>query len=746
MTVVINARGTSIPFFSIGKNGITLYQGSIDPSLTYTVKDGDMWLNNSAKTINSWNSTSWTSTGTGPFKFPASDGANGQVLSTNSAGQLSFVNRVSTISIVPANGFTGSITNATSTPALTLATSVTGLIKGNGTSISAATQGTDYSLGTSALTTGILKSTTTSGTLSIAVAADFPILNQNTTGTSTNVSGIVAITNGGTGANNASSALTNLGGTATGVSVFTAASATLAATALGLGNVDNTSDVNKPVSTAQQAALDLKANLASPAFTGTVTGITATMVGLGNVTNTSDANKPVSTAQQTALNLKANLAGPTTFTGTITAPTPATADSSTLVATTAFVYAVTGNALAPYALIASPTFTGTPSAPTATAGTNTTQLATTQFVTTATSAITKASIGLSNVDNTSDANKPVSTAQQTALNLKLDVASPTVGAASSLTVASGTTTVPPIKYQSGVVTTTPVNHAKEWDGTDEWQTSSAGVRRQLAQFLSSSTLIPGLQYGQCKLSLSGVNLILNRLDGSYLFINGYFRQIPTAGITLAVTGASANFTYYIYASWSGSAIVLSFSTAVPVTDSTYGHRVKTGDATMTLVGMARTDATPAWVDNPGQRFVLSWFNQTPKSIIAFMTTNFTATSPSDYVSLAGQLLAEFLHWSNTDVRLNIGGAGNVSAGAFARIAFEFDFAGTPSDSATILQQAGTSAFWINFNIGYESQFLSEGYHGVSMVMFINPGTGTIAGTASAGTATGRTTIYGSILG
>ena len=71
-----------------------------------------------------------------------------------------------------------------------------------------------------------------------------------------------------------------------------------------LSNVNNTSDANKPVSTATQAALDLKANLASPTFTGTVSGITATMVGLGNVDNTSDANKPVSTATQTALDLK----------------------------------------------------------------------------------------------------------------------------------------------------------------------------------------------------------------------------------------------------------------------------------------------------------------------------------------------------------------------------------------------------------------------------------------------------------
>ena len=35
-------------------------------------------------------------------------------------------------------------------------------------------------------------------------------------------------------------------------------------------------------------------------------GVTKTQVGLGNVDNTSDANKPVSTAVQTALNLKAN--------------------------------------------------------------------------------------------------------------------------------------------------------------------------------------------------------------------------------------------------------------------------------------------------------------------------------------------------------------------------------------------------------------------------------------------------------
>jgi outer membrane murein-binding lipoprotein Lpp len=51
------------------------------------------------------------------------------------------------------------------------------------------------------------------------------------------------------------------------------------------------------------------APLASPTFTGTVSGITKSMVGLGNVDNTSDANKPISSATQTALDLKQNALG-----------------------------------------------------------------------------------------------------------------------------------------------------------------------------------------------------------------------------------------------------------------------------------------------------------------------------------------------------------------------------------------------------------------------------------------------------
>ena len=87
---------------------------------------------------------------------------------------------------------------------------------------------------------------------------------------------------------------------------FTGTPTGITKTHVGLSNVDNTSDVNKPVSTATTTQLNLKAPLASPAFTGTPTGITKTHVGLGNVDNTSDANKPISTAQAAALAVKSD--------------------------------------------------------------------------------------------------------------------------------------------------------------------------------------------------------------------------------------------------------------------------------------------------------------------------------------------------------------------------------------------------------------------------------------------------------
>ena len=198
--------------------------------------------------------------GTGTAHAYTAAGTVGQVLTSQGASAPTWTTvassggTVTSVSVVSANGFAGTVATATTTPAITLTTSITGMLKGNATAISAATSGTDYSAGTSALatgilksttttgalsiavagtdyqtaqsvtgivkssgttrsaatagtdysagtsalTTGILKSTTTTGALTIAVAADFPTLNQNTTGTAAGLSATLAIASGGT--------------------------------------------------------------------------------------------------------------------------------------------------------------------------------------------------------------------------------------------------------------------------------------------------------------------------------------------------------------------------------------------------------------------------------------------------------------------------------------------------------------------------------------------------------------------
>lgn len=75
-------------------------------------------------------------------------------------------------------------------------------------------------------------------------------------------------------------------------------------------NIDNTLDINKPLSTAMINALALKANANNAVFTGTTTGITKSMIGLGLADNTSDINKPISLAVSAALSTKAPLSSP----------------------------------------------------------------------------------------------------------------------------------------------------------------------------------------------------------------------------------------------------------------------------------------------------------------------------------------------------------------------------------------------------------------------------------------------------
>ena len=157
-------------------------------------------------------------------------------------------------------------------------------------------------------------------------------------------------------------------------------------TDIGLGNVDNTSDLNKPISTATQTALNLKYDASNPAGYITAAEVPESPVlsvnqqtgnvfldkydiGLENVDNTSDANKPISDATQDALDLKYDASNPA---GYITAAE-------------------------------------VPASPVLSVNTKTGDVV-----------LDKTDIGLGNVDNTSDADKPISDDTQDALDGKAD--------------------------------------------------------------------------------------------------------------------------------------------------------------------------------------------------------------------------------------------------------------------------------------------------------------------------------------
>jgi hypothetical protein len=79
---------------------------------------------------------------------------NTYYLASNPNGYTSNVGTVTSVSVVSANGFAGTVATSTSTPAITLSTTVTGLLKGNGTAISAAVAGTDFQSPITLTTTG----------------------------------------------------------------------------------------------------------------------------------------------------------------------------------------------------------------------------------------------------------------------------------------------------------------------------------------------------------------------------------------------------------------------------------------------------------------------------------------------------------------------------------------------------------------------------------------------------------------
>jgi len=122
------------------------------------------------------------------FVNSISFGTTGLTPSTGTSGDVTVAG-----TLAVANGGTGQTTVQAAINALAGATTSGYFLRGNGTNV----------------------------VMSAIQAGDIPTLNQNTTGTASNVTGTVAIANGGTGATTEAGARTNLGATTVGGNLFT---------------------------------------------------------------------------------------------------------------------------------------------------------------------------------------------------------------------------------------------------------------------------------------------------------------------------------------------------------------------------------------------------------------------------------------------------------------------------------------------------------------------------------------------
>jgi len=195
---------------------------------------------------------------------------------------------------------------------------------------------------------------------------------------------------------------------------------------------------------------------------------------------------------------------------------------------------------------------------------------------------------------------------------------------------------------------------------------------------------------QCRLTKSGANLKLSRHNGLHLFCNGKNRTIPAAGLTLAPTGAVADTTYYIYAADAdddGELDTLERSTAAPADDSTYGHKIKTGDATRSLVGMARTITGPAWADSETQRFVRGWFNDDGVQLFSGVAED--AVPSLTFEAHSGNKI-EGLFWDNDNILIAVSGhSQNATVGSNNQSTIGIDGSNTGSPVNIAVQSSTT---------------------------------------------------------
>lgn len=246
---------------------------------------------------------------------------------------------------------------------------------------------------------------------------------------------------------------------------------------------------------------------------------------------------------------------------------------------------------------------------------------------------------------------------------------------------------------------------------------------------------PAIEYlgnhGQCRLSKSGSNLLLSPFNGNRIVINGRIHTIPSAGTTLAPTSLTPSTLYYIYAYMNSGTMTLEASTTTHATDTATGIEIKSGDATRTLVGMVRPITGPAFADTVAQRFVRSWFNDPGVCTSASFTVNRSSAVTAGFGEISNEIRNEFLLWSGENPSIALTGT-TVNSGTFS------NYTGISIDSVTVAENGANQAYSNTASTGIpvscvsNKPGLSEGYHFVTALGYVNGGTGTWTGGVAQG--------------
>lgn len=150
--------------------------------------------------------------------------------------------------------------------------------------------------------------------------------------------------------------------------------------------------------------------------------------------------------------------------------------------------------------------------------------------------LTKTDVGLSNVDNTSDANKPISTAQQTALNAKADRKAITMSEADSLSLRAG------IYYIDGASKTILEHTDSYWTVIVGEQKSSNKSATQIWIPYSTREGVPPKMFFRRQVSQSSWTAFVEVLTSEHLSILNNTISIMNTSISQNTTNIATNAT------------------------------------------------------------------------------------------------------------------------------------------------------------------------------------------------------------